>query len=244
MLVNPSDHERNEETPFFARLRDQAPSFLNRVIAKRHATVPQRLDEAGVRGGEIDYVTYDHLHTQDLRRVLLEWCPKAKLLVMAAELAIFEQLHPLQRDWYLADALKGVPTGRLVPLDSDVEVGDGVALVRTPGHTVGNHSIVLHTDGGMWTISENGVAADNWAPERSDIAGVKRTAEATGCEVILNSNTREQSLEQYTSMVLEKTLADEGTDGWRQCFSSSELTPSLLAPGLRATWVWKEIVSG
>ncbi len=246
MLVNPSDHERNEATPFFARLAARAPKLLNRFIAHRHATVPEVLAEAGLRGDQIDYVTYDHLHTQDLRRVMLEWCPKAKLLAMEAELAIFERLHPLQRDWYLADALVGVPAGRLVALDSDTLVGDGVALVRTPGHTVGNHSIVLHTDRGLWTISENGVAVDNWAPERSDIAGIKRTAEATGADVILNANTREESLEQYTSMVLEKTLADEAPDGsgWRQHFSSSELTPSLLAPGLRATYVHRSISHG
>jgi len=246
MLVNPSDHERNEATPFFARLAARAPSFVNRFIAHRHATVPDVLAEAGLRGEQIDYVTYDHLHTQDLRRVMLEWCPKAKLLAMEAELAIFERLHPLQRDWYIADALAGVPAGRLVALDSDTLVGDGVALVRTPGHTVGNHSIVLHTDRGLWTISENGVAVDNWAPEKSEIAGLQRTAEATGAEVILNSNTREQSLEQYTSMVLEKTLADESPDGsgWRQHFSSSELTPSLLAPGLRATYAHRSISHG
>ncbi len=246
MLVNPSDHERNEATPFFARLAARAPAFLNRFIAHRHTTVPAALAEAGLRGDQIDYITYDHLHTQDLRRIMLEWCPNAKLLAMEAELAIFERLHPLQRDWYLADALAGVPAGRLTALDSDTLVGDGVALVRTPGHTVGNHSIVLHTDRGLWTISENGVAVDNWAPERSDIAGVKSTAEATGAEVILNANTREESLEQYTSMVLEKSLADEAPDGsgWRQHFSSSELTPSLLAPGLRATYVHKAITHG
>jgi len=246
MLVNPSDHERNEATPFFARLAARAPSFVNRFIAHRHATVPDVLAEAGLRGEQIDYVTYDHLHTQDLRRVMLEWCPKAKLLAMEAELDIFERLHPLQRDWYIADALAGVPAGRLVALDSDTLVGDGVALVRTPGHTVGNHSIVLNTDRGLWTISENGVAVDNWAPEKSEIAGLQRTAEATGAEVILNSNTREQSLEQYTSMVLEKTLADESPDGsgWRQHFSSSELTPSLLAPGLRATYAHRSISHG
>ena len=246
MLVNPSDHERNEATPFFARLAASAPSFLNRVIARRHATVPSVLAEAGLRGDAIDYVTYDHLHTQDLRRVMLEWCPRAKLLAMEPELAIFERLHPLQRDWYIADALAGVPAGRLIPLDSDTLVGDGVALVRTPGHTYGNHSIVLHTDRGLWTVSENGVAADNWAPEKSTISGLARTAEATRAEVILNSNTREESLEQYTSMVLEKTLADEAPDGsgWRQHFSSSELTPSLLAPGLHATYVHKAITHG
>lgn len=246
MLVNPSDHQRNEATPFFARLAARAPALLNRFIATRHATVPERLAQAGLRGDQIDYVTYDHLHTQDLRRVLGEWCPRATLLVMQDELASLERLHPLQRDWYLADALAGVPAARLRPLDSDLLVGDGVALVRTPGHTAGNHSIVLHTDRGLWTISENGVAVDNWAPERSDIAGVARAAAQSGVEVILNSNTREQSLEQYTSMVLEKTLADEapGGSGWRQCFSSSELTPSLLAPGLRASYVHHAISHG
>jgi glyoxylase-like metal-dependent hydrolase (beta-lactamase superfamily II) len=246
MLVNPSDHERNDATPFFARMKAMAPAFVERIIARRHATVAERLAEAGIRGDQIDYITYDHLHTQDLRRVMLEWCPKAKLLAMEAELAIYERLHPLQRDWYIADALAGIPTGRIVPLDSDVQVGDGVALVRTPGHTVGNHSIVLHTDRGLWTVSENGVAVDNWAPERSDIAGLAKTAAETGVEIILNSNTREESLEQYTSMVLEKTLADEAPDGsgWRQHFSSSELTPSLLAPGLKATYVHKAITHG
>jgi glyoxylase-like metal-dependent hydrolase (beta-lactamase superfamily II) len=244
MLVNPSDHERNEATPFFARLAARAPAFLNRIIAHRHATVPEVLAQAGWRGDEIDYVTYDHLHTQDLRRVLGDWCPRARLLVMEAELAIFERLHPLQKDWYVADALAGIPAARLLPLDGDVLVGDGVALVRTPGHTLGNHSIVLHTARGLWTISENGVAIDNWTPERSHIAGVAGSAEASGAEVILNSNTREESLEQYTSMVLEKSLADLSPDGWPQCFSSSELTPSLLAPGLRAAYAHRAITHG
>jgi glyoxylase-like metal-dependent hydrolase (beta-lactamase superfamily II) len=246
MLVNPSDHERDAATPFFARLKAGAPAFLDRLLARRHSTVPERLKEAGLRGDQIDYITYDHLHTQDLRRVMLDWCPKAKLLAMDAELAIFERIHPLQRDWYIAEALVGIPTTRIVPLDSDVAVGDGVSLVRTPGHTLGNHSIVLNTDRGLWTISENGVAVDNWAPERSDIAGVAKTAADTGVEIILNGNTREESLEQYTSMVLEKTLADEVPDGtgWRQHFSSSELTPSLMAPGLRASYVHKAITHG
>ncbi|MDB4968549.1 MAG: hypothetical protein JWN44_4238 [Myxococcales bacterium] len=246
MLVNPSDHERDAATPFFARLKSSAPAFLDRLLARRHSTVPERLAEARLRGDQIDYVTFDHLHTQDLRRVMLEWCPNAKLLAMESELAVFERLHPLQRDWYIADALAGIPAARLVALDSDVRVGDGVSLVRTPGHTLGNHSIVLHTDRGIWTISENGVAVDNWAPERSEIGGLAKNAEQTGVEIVLNSNTREHSLEQYTSMVLEKILADEVPDGsgWRQHFSSSELTPSLMAPGLRATYVHKAITHG
>src|SRR5579859_4670018 len=104
MLVNPSDHMRDGETPFFKRIADRGRGvpFAERLMVKRHAEVPQRLAEAGVRGDEIDYITFDHLHTQDLRRLMLEWCPKAKLLVQKEELAIFERLHPLQNDWYLA----------------------------------------------------------------------------------------------------------------------------------------------
>jgi hypothetical protein len=80
------------------------------------------------------------------------------------------------------------------------------------------------------------------APERSDIAGVAKSAAETGVEVVLNANTPEESLEQYTSMVLEKTLADEVPDGsgWRQHFSSSE----LMAPGLRPSYAHKAITHG
>src|SRR4030095_221989 len=68
VLVNPSDDESEPETPFFKRLAGRAPEFLQKLIAKRHGTVPTRLAEAGVRGDQIEYITFDHLHTQDLRR--------------------------------------------------------------------------------------------------------------------------------------------------------------------------------
>jgi glyoxylase-like metal-dependent hydrolase (beta-lactamase superfamily II) len=244
LLVNPSDHERDAETPFFKRMAGKMPDFVNRLVAKRHSDVPRRLDEAGVRGDQIDYITFDHLHTQDVRRLMLEWCPRAKLLAHKDELAIFERLHPLQADWYVADSLRGIPSDRILPFDGDLLVGEGVALVHTPGHTAGNHSIVLHTDRGLWTISENGVSPDNYTPERSEIGGVAASARAAGVEVILNANTRELSLEQYTSMVLEKTLADTGTEGWPQVFNSSELTPSALLPGLAPTFAHRAITHG
>jgi glyoxylase-like metal-dependent hydrolase (beta-lactamase superfamily II) len=240
LLVNPSDHERNAETPFFKRLSAGVPDRVGRMIARRWSTVPERLREAGLRGDQIDYVTFDHLHTQDLRRLLLEWCPRARLLAHKDELAIFERLHPLQRDWYLEGALAGIPPDRIVPFERDLLLGEGVALVRTPGHTEGNHSIVLHTPRGLWTISENGVSADNYSPERSELSGLAKHAQATGVEVILNSNTRERTLDQYTSMILEKTLADE-EGGWPLVFNSSELTSSPLAPGVRATFVRREV---
>jgi hypothetical protein len=247
LLVNPSDHERDGAgTPFFARLQAGMPEFVNKLVARRHGTVPSRLAELGVDGNSIDWITFDHLHTQDLRRLMTEWCPRAKLLVQKDELDIFHGLHPLQRDWYCADGIAGLQPDRFVVLDHDVRLGEGVFLIRTPGHTIGNHSIVLKTERGLWTISENGVSVDNYWPERSEIGGLAGYARATGCEVVLNANTREHSLDQYTSMVLEKLLADPCPDGsgWWQVFPSSELTAHPLLPGLVASYSHKEISGG
>jgi hypothetical protein len=247
LLVNPSDHERNEVgTPFFARLSRSMPKFVGKLVATRHSTVAARLAELGVAGAQIDYVTFDHLHTQDLRRVLGEWCPRAKLIVQRDELEIFASLHPLQRDWYCADAIAGIAPERFIVLDGDVRLGEGVAIVRTPGHTIGNHTIVLKSASGLWTVSENGVCVDNYWPEKSEIGGLAGFARATGCEIVLNANTREHSLDQFTSMVLEKALADPCADGsgYAQVFSSSELTPSALAPGLAPSYAHKAISSG
>ncbi len=102
------------------------------------------------------------------------------------------------------------------------------------------------TDRGAWTISENGIAVDAYAPGTSQIRGVARHARDHGVEVILNANTREQSLDQYTSMVLEKTIADPVADRPElpQHFSSSELVPHPLAPGLSPSYTHGAITHG
>src|SRR5438874_7915647 len=47
LLVNPSDHQRDGETPFFKRLADRfrGVPFSERLMVKRHAEVPDRLAE-------------------------------------------------------------------------------------------------------------------------------------------------------------------------------------------------------
>ena len=108
----------------------------------------------------------------------------------------------------------------------------GVALAWTPGHTDGNQSLVLNTPDGVWVSSENGVAADNWHPHLSKIPGLRKEAEFMGREVILNSNTLEDSIDQYDSMVKEKALADpnRADPRWLNVFPSSELPAKLAAP--------------
>lgn len=245
LLFNPTDYEASARTPFFWRLAQKYGDFLtNKVMAKRHNTVPNALASLGISMEEVDYIAFDHLHTQDLRGVLGTssqpgWFPRAKLLIQRIEWEMAKDLHPLQNDWFIAESTHGISEDRVVLLDGDVSVGKGVALISTPGHTYGNHSLAVCAGGSLlYTISENGVAADSYAPLRSKIPGLLSFARATGQEVILNGNTREATLDQYTSMILEKTLSGPSPVDPDICnhIPSSELTSSPLAPLLSPTF--------
>jgi hypothetical protein len=260
VLVNPTDAARSLEAPFFARQIERYGKFLTqKVLSKQFAGTVESLAEAGIEPAEVDFITFDHLHVQDLRGLLgttepepgkseptAALFPNAVLLVQRAELRTLEVLHPLQARWYVRDGIRAVPRDRIAVLDGDYQLGRGFGLVRTPGHTEGNHSPVIHTETGLWTVSENGVAVECYAPLSSEIRGVRRHARETESEFILNSNTRENSLDQYISMALEKTLADPSTERpeFPQCFPSSEMVKSVLAPGLKPTFSHGAITSG
>ncbi len=208
------------------------------MLSKIWHTVPSALAETGLAPEDVDFVSFDHLHVQDVRFILGSeqpppghpeavepLFPNAKLLTQRKEWDTFASLHPMQWAWYVEDGIKGVNEDNVVLLDGDVELGKGVALVWTPGHTDGNHSLCINTDDGVWVSSENGVAADNWHPHLSKIPGVRRNAEFFGREVILNSNTLEDSIDQYDSMIKEKALADPNPRDPRfaNVFPSSEM---------------------
>jgi glyoxylase-like metal-dependent hydrolase (beta-lactamase superfamily II) len=248
ILVNPTDSARSASAPYFARMLETYGPVASKLLSTFHTTIPAALAGWGIAPGAIDYVTFDHLHVQDLRGLLGPGglLPNARLLVQRGELDTLAALHPLQLEWYIPGALDGVAADRIIALEGDYLLGGGFALVRTPGHTSGNHSLVVVTDRGAWTISENGICVDAYAPGISRIRGVAAHARDAGVEVILNANTREHSLDQYTSMVLEKTLADPVADRPElpQHFPSSELVGHLLAPGLAPTYTHAAILHG
>ncbi len=215
LLVSPSDWEHQRATPFFRRL-NAAMGPLARlgeeVVFRKISTVEQRLAQIGLAPEDVDYITYDHLHTQNLTRWLgahgqKAIFPNAKLLVMRAEWECAQSLVPWQNQWYCPGGIDGVPADRVILLDHDVMLGEGVALVATRGHTEGNHSIVVHTPEGLKVTSENGVSLDAYAPQHSRIPGLAAYAKATGAEVVLNGNTLEYGVDQYISMVQEKAIA-------------------------------------
>ncbi|HEX8003421.1 MAG TPA: hypothetical protein VF519_12075 [Mycobacteriales bacterium] len=221
----------SRHAPFYATLATKFPSALERVLAPEHHTVPQALASVGLSPADVDVVLFDHLHVQDLAMLLGTRAseplfPNATFLCQGRELDTLRSVHPMQWAWYVGTDLDDVRLDSVVTLDGDVLLGDGVAVIRTPGHTDGNQTLVLRTESGVWVSSENGVALDNWHPELSRIPGLRTYAAEMGREVVLNANTLEDSIDQYDSMVLEKALADPvaGTP-WRQILPSSELAP-------------------
>lgn len=254
LLVSPSDPDGNAETPFFKRFAEQfgvLEELGTRLVAPRKNDVEDVLDACGIAPAEVDYITYDHLHTQDIRKWLGAdgepgLLPNAKLLVMRQEWESARYTLPPQRDWYCPNGTDGVDEERIIALDGDVRLGDSVFLVRTPGHTEGNHSIVAHTPEGMMVTSENGVGPDAYAPEHSDIPGLKDYVAKTGMEVVLNGNTLERGLDQYVSMILEKEIAGMSIRDPRfpNMVCSSEFDSFWAFPGIEPTFRFGDLEFG
>lgn len=254
LLFSPSDLQGNEETPFFKRLGKSFgifEDFGKLIVAPIIRTVEEALKITGISPASVDYISYDHLHTQDLRKWLGNgydpgYFPNAKLLVMEEEYTATLGLLPTQKEWYCPDGLKNVPGDRIEILDSSVLLGGGVALLKTPGHTMGNHSLVVNTPKGILVSSENGIGADSYNPLRSEIKSIRDYARLTGVEVVLNSNTKESSLEQYISMILEKEVAGEFMDNhdFFGVSPSSEFSSYWAFPELKPTFQFGEMNMG
>ncbi len=237
LVLSPSDHQANRETPFFKRLATGIPDGLNKVFAPQYNTVESALAQCGITADQVDYISYDHLHTQDVRRWLGTagrpgYFPKARLLVHRQEWASTQALLPIQADWYCPHGIDGIAPESVVCFDDSLSLGPGLALIHTPGHTQGNHSMAARVPDGLRVTSENGVGVDAYEPTKSRINAVRRYALNTGAEVILNGNTLEGSNDQYISMVLEKTLAGPSANpDYPNCATSSERTPFWAFPG-------------
>lgn len=259
LLFEPSDHELGRYTPHFDRLTQRTPAVVARRMVTEHGTVLGHLARLGIAPADVDYLLFDHLHTQDLRRWVGTTAhqddlgerpkpvfPNAKVIVQRDELAGMADLHPLQRPWYQAGTYRDVPPAAFLPIDGPVLLGPGVAVLATPGHVFGNQSLLLNTATGIWVSSENVIAAEALTPEHSALPGVAHWARTWEQEVVLNANTIETTADQYNSIVLEKTLADRSQRDSRflQFFPSSELTGSWTNPGTTPTFTHGHITHG
>lgn len=251
LLFEPSDVALGRNTPYFAALAQRTPKLLGSVMVTERGTVVDHLARLGITCDEVDYLMFDHLHTQDLRRWIGTTTaqpdlggevgpvfPNARVIVQRDELAAMAALHPLQRPWYQPDTFAAVPREAFVAIDGARLLGPGVAVIATPGHVSGNQTLVLNTSSGIWASSENAIAAECLTPEHSRMPGLARWARSWGQEVVLNANTIETTAQQYNSLVLEKTLVDrcQADPRFLQFFPSSELTAQWTNPGTTPTF--------
>lgn len=256
ILFNPTDRQAGEATPFFRGLKRRF-SYAGRWVETRHGTVEAGLLEVGLSPEDVDVIAFDHFHAQDLRplfgttgdglrpRIPARF-PRAKLLAPRCEWNDWDDLHPLQRPFFVRDGKRGIDPGRVVLTDGDLTLGAGALLLRTPGHTSGNQTLFVHTDEGVFGCSENGCSADSWSPYESRLPGLLAHAKRFDAEVVLNSNTLERGADQYSSMVVERSMVDRFREApaFVQMFPSSEMVPSALAPGLRPSVLVNERSSG
>ena len=261
LLFEPTDVELARRTPYFARLSESTPSVFEHAFSRPLGDVVTHLRSVGMEPGDVDWITFDHLHTQDVRRWIgttepaadlsprspvTALLPNAHLIVQHAELESLASLHPLQRPWYQPDAYTTLRPDSLTAIEGDVLIGPGVALLATPGHTIGNQTLVVNTETGIWASSENAIATECLTPEHSRIPGVRRYARTWEQEVILNANTLEETARQYNSCVLEKSIVDTSPADRRflQFLPSSELTGSPFSPGTSPTFTHSGIFHG
>jgi glyoxylase-like metal-dependent hydrolase (beta-lactamase superfamily II) len=253
LLFNPTDVEAAKATPFFARMIETVGARVADMLAGTFDSLESQLARLGITPEDIDYVAFDHFHTQDLRGLLgtedgarAPRFPNATLLAPKAEWEDWDDLHPFQRAWFVRDGKTGVRTTNVELTSGDTSLGDGVMLLRTPGHTSGNQTLFLNTESGVWGISENGTCADNWSPLESRIKGLAFLCKMQDLDVVLNANTPDYGALQYTSMILERTLVDRvrRAPAFVQMFPSSEITPSLMAPGLAPSLLHRAITHG
>ncbi|MEB2313911.1 MAG: hypothetical protein OZ921_14795 [Sorangiineae bacterium] len=254
LLFNPTDDVAARATPCFERLIRQFGDYLAfQVLQHRYATLERQLAAFGLGADDIDYLAFGNLQHQDLRPLLgtsdgafAARFSRARLLASRSEWEDWDDLHPEQRFWYVADGKRGVDRSRVVLVDGDLELGGGALLLATPGATSGNRTLFVNTADGLWGISNNGVAADSWSPLDSRIKGLATASRRLDIDVLPSSASPERGADQYTSMILERTLTDRvrRAPAFSQLFPSSEVTPSRLSPGLRPTVVHGNLAYG
>ncbi len=247
LLWEPTVSEGASEAPFHAQLEDRVSRLpggkylAHNVLARQYATLEQALARAGIAPADVDYITFGNLQAQDPRLLIgttEPWAdepdprapmfPNARLIVQRREAATFASVHPMQWAWYVDGGMEDIVEGSVVLVDGDLELGVGVSLIATPGNTDGHQTLALNTPEGLWISSHNGVALDNWQPQLSKIPGVRAHADFFNREVVANANTLEDSLDQYDSMVKEKTLASpsRADPSWLQILPARELVNS------------------
>lgn len=257
LLFNPTDPVGARRTPFFRRVADRignlGMSLARHTLTRRFRPIEDQLADLGIHPHEIDYLAFDHLHAQDLRPLvgtengdIRPRFPNATILIPEREWEDWDDPHPTRAVWLHPEGKRDIITERIALTDGDYQLGDGVMLLRTPGRTSGHQTLFISTEHGLWGCGGNGALADAWSPLDSSVLGLANYCRVHDIDLVMNAGASDRGADQYTSMVLERIIADRvrRAPAFAQMFPSSEVTPSLIAPALRPTLLHRAITSG
>ncbi|HEV3124785.1 MAG TPA: hypothetical protein VG266_09435, partial [Candidatus Dormibacteraeota bacterium] len=136
LLAEPSDYELGANTPFIARALRRAPGGEERAsrhVFTRHGTVLEHLAAMAIAPADVDYLAFDHLHTQDIRRLVgtngaaadlghadtpvPPLFPNAQLIVQRDELEHVRRVHPFQQRFHQSWTYDDLREDRLLLTD-------------------------------------------------------------------------------------------------------------------------------
>jgi N-acyl homoserine lactone hydrolase len=132
-----------------------------------HSSLRKILGAVGVEPEQINYVVVTHLHYDHGSN--LDLFPDACIVIQRDELSHAADPVPTQRLFYFKEALIGL-LGRKRPsklrvIDGDLELLDGIKLLKVPGHTPGMQvPIVTTARGKVAIVSDLGDHYRNWYP--------------------------------------------------------------------------------
>lgn len=143
---------------------------------------------AGFGTDRVDTVVHTHLHADhvgwDTRRDGGDWVPtfgRARYLYTAAELAHWEATERRQAEDVWADSVQPVLDAGLADVVApDADLGDGLRLAPTPGHTPGHTSLWIEADGARAVVTGDLIhhpvqcAEPDWAEVGDDDEAVAR----------------------------------------------------------------------
>ena len=96
---------------------------------------------------DIDLIIHTHLHNDHCENDYK--CVNADVVVQKAEYAFLKNPHPIDHRYY-PDILDDV---RVVEVEGDAPILDGIEVIYTPGHTVGGQSVSINTSEGKAIIT-------------------------------------------------------------------------------------------
>ena len=129
------------------------------------------LKKLGVEPEDVTIIVNTHFHWDHCSNNHL--FPNAKIYVQKREVQYSLDPVPTQYTYYESPQIGMNPpwtraAERLVVVDGDVALQDGIDLLLTPGHTPGFQCVLMHTPAGCYLIASDWVGTiENWQEEQT-----------------------------------------------------------------------------